>query len=93
MLLTKDVERNIIRFQISLFVLIIVFWVGLSVGFVHIPTGEEGKWFDKIWDIILVVSNFTNLAMAIKTVDEKFGAGGNNEKTNINVVSSDNSIS
>lgn len=80
MVLTKDVQRNIIRFQIALFVLIIVFWIGLSLGFVHIPTGEEGKWFEKIWDIILVVSNFTNLAMAIKTVDEKFGAGGNDEK-------------
>lgn len=54
-----------------LFLLVILFMVSLlfpSWG-VKIPTGEEGKWFEKIWEIYLVVSNFAGLALLMKDAD------------------------
>jgi hypothetical protein len=54
-----------------LFGLVVLFMVSLlfpSWG-VKIPTGEEGKWFEKIWEIYLVVSNFAGLALLMKDAD------------------------
>lgn len=88
--------KKLLIFQIVLFCLIIILpWYGLLLGFVHIPTGEEGRWFDKIWDIMLTVSSFSILATVFKAVDEHYTnttKGMGNEKTdsvtNINNIAS-----
>lgn len=63
-----------------LFLLIVLFATSLlfpSWG-VKIPTGEEGKWFEKLFEIYLVVSNFAGLALLMKDADTI--KGGTSEK-------------
>ena len=83
-----DSYKRLLIFQIVLFCLLIIGpWFGLMFGWVHIPTGLEGQWFDKFWDILLAVSSFTTLSTVIKVVDDHYSSnkGGNtDEKTIVN---------
>lgn len=68
-----------IRFQLSMFLLLVLFMVSLvfpSWG-IKIPTGLEGEWFTKLWEIYLVVSNFTGLALLVKAADTEITEGVN----------------
>lgn len=65
------VKKWFIIFQLCMFMLLVVFMVSLlfpSWG-VKIPTGPEGEWFTKLWEIYLVVSNFAGLALLVKDAD------------------------
>ena len=56
--------------QLSLFALVVLFWVLLGVGLAKIPTGLEGQWFDKIWDLILLVMSIRTLASLVENQGE-----------------------
>jgi hypothetical protein len=63
------VEKWFIRFQLSMFFLLVLFMISLLLGWVHLPKGPELEWFTKLWEIYLVVSNFAGLALIVKSVD------------------------
>ena len=60
----------LICFQLLLFSLVTTFWIGLGLGKIKIPTGVEGQWFEKIWDIMLIVLNVSMFSTAIKVADD-----------------------
>jgi hypothetical protein len=65
------IKKWFIIFQLSMFFLLVLFMVPLvfpSWG-VKIPTGTEGEWFTKLWEIYLVVANFAGLALLVKDAD------------------------
>jgi hypothetical protein len=72
--------KHFIILQILLLLLIISFGILLLFGCVRIPSGVEGEWFTKIWEIILLVGNLAGLAVAVKYSDDLLIKGDSLEK-------------
>lgn len=72
--------KAFIRLQITIFAMIVAFGLALLLDWVTIPTGKEGEWFTKIWELILLVGSLAGLAQAVKSADEQTTKGISNEK-------------
>ena len=80
--------RNMVRFQMVLFLLIFLFWVALGFRWVMIPAGAEGVWFDKIWNIILLVASPSALAGVMGRAAQYFTGKADDDEKNSTGTSS-----